>query len=84
MTLTGKSVKRDVALSLGELQETISIRSTPNEPQRPRQKPQRRASTIVPDSSATSKAARPMSSGGRVRPPRKIKDVKPVYPDERS
>ena len=33
--LTGKSVKRDVALSLGELQETISIRSTPNEPAAP-------------------------------------------------
>ena len=29
--LTGKSVKKDVALSLGELQETISIRSTLNE-----------------------------------------------------
>ena len=28
VTLTGKAVKRDVTLSLGELQETISVRAS--------------------------------------------------------
>jgi TonB family protein len=80
VTLTGKSVRRDVKLALGELQETISIRSTPNEPAGP-------AKTTASRQYDRSGFQRDLEgckadvSGGRVRPPRKIKDVKPMYPE---
>ena len=78
--LTGKSVKRDLSLSLGEIQETISIRSTTSEPATP-------AKTTASRQYDRSGFQRDLEgckadvSGGRVRPPRKIKDVKPIYPD---
>jgi TonB family protein len=78
--LTGKSVKRDLSLSLGEIQESISIRSTTSEPATP-------AKTTASRQYDRSGFQRDLEgckadvSGGRVRPPRKIKDVKPIYPD---
>jgi TonB family protein len=88
VTLSGKKVTRDVTLSLGELQETITVRA-----------PRGGAFEVVPE--LTEKRAvqlkqeegartgfqqelagcQPSASGGRIRPPRKIKDVKPIYPD---
>lgn len=108
VTLTGKTVKRDVTLSLGELQETISVRAsnafrieddrtgvrieggsvqghrfdaievvaekirmTGGQPV----KPEARSSF-----QQALESCQPSTAGGRVRPPHKLKDVKPVYP----
>jgi len=77
--LTGKSVRRDLTLSLGELQETITVRGV-------------QTNTVLRDDYAQQvtryRAAfqrdvdgcKPLPTGGRVRPPRKIKDVRPIYP----
>jgi TonB family protein len=83
VTLTGKSVRRDLTLSLGELKETVTVSGRPGA-----------AATTAPLSQQTPdfvSAARakfqklvsecqPSSTGGRIRPPHKIKDVRPVYP----
>ena len=81
----GASVRRDFALALGTLSETVTIgggrRCRPlarigGKPapgvRRGRPRPHPRSSATSPHASR-----RP---GGRVRPPRKIKDVRPVYP----
>jgi TonB family protein len=104
VTLAGKSVRRDVTLSLGELQETISVRAS--------QLLRMENGTLVTPDGVTVVAdvievhpkgvlsvsgnvrvsgelsgfqrdlqgCKPSSTGGRVRPPRKIKDVRPIYP----
>jgi len=103
VTLTGKTVKRDVTLSLGELQETISVRAentirvvggvvdgqkfeaiefavgekirmAGGEPVKPR------AAAGRSSFQQELESCQPSTTGGRVRPPRKIKDVKPIYP----
>jgi TonB family protein len=87
VTLTGKAVKRDVKLSLGELQETISVRASKGE------EVEMVADKITKVSGGTPAAAinrssyqsalescAPSTTGGRVRPPRKLKDVKPIFP----
>jgi TonB family protein len=82
VALSGKAMQRDITLSLGSLQETISIRggsSTEGEASRTASP---RTATRDLDRSAFQNALKsctPSSIGGNVRPPRKIKDVKPVY-----
>jgi TonB family protein len=107
VTLTGKTVKRDVTLSLGELQETISVRAsqvirlengtlvTPDGktvefrsiemdvPPAGKGVAVRGSFKGSPTGSGFQQAlenCQPSTSGGRVRPPRKLKDVKPIYP----
>jgi TonB family protein len=87
VTLTGKTVKRDVRLNLGELQETITVRASSGVPGGvpggvsggvPGGTPTRQY-----DRSGFQKeieSCQASSTGGRVRPPRKIKDVRPIYP----
>ncbi len=79
VTLTGKTVKRDVTLNLGELQETITVRgSRETQPGRGNDVPARQYSRAGFQKALES--CTPSSTGGRVRPPSKIKDVKPIYP----
>ena len=94
VSLVGKKVSRDVTLSLGELQETISVRASSVAPEQ-----LEREAVVDKIGSAGAEPARnaqdpsgrsafqramdsckPSSTGGRVRPPHKIKDVKPIYP----
>jgi TonB family protein len=83
VVLTGKKVSRDVTLSLGELQETISVSASALPAGAAEAAPERRR-----DQPALSRAAfqkdlegcQASANGGRVRPPRKIKDVRPIYP----
>ena len=83
VVLTGKKVSRDVTLTLGELQETISVRAsalpagaTEASPERRRDQPALSRAGFQKDLEGCQASA----NGGRVRPPRKIKDVKPIYP----
>ncbi len=107
VTLAGKTVKRNVTLSLGELQETISVRAsnvirlengtlvTPDGKSveftalemetDPKAKVRRVEGTFKGSAGASSfqqalESCQPSTTGGRVRPPRKLKDVKPIYP----
>jgi TonB family protein len=83
ITLSGKSVKRDLTLALGELQETITVvgRPSPSGAAEPRQATTQDVSPMArPGFQKALQECQPSASGGRVRPPRKIKDVKPVYP----
>ena len=87
VTLTGKAVKRDVTLSLGELQETISVRASRAEEVELIANKIVKVSAAKPDTAVSRssfqqalESCQPSTAGGRVRPPRKLKDVKPIYP----
>jgi TonB family protein len=84
VTLTGKSVKRDVRLNLGELQETITVRGVPGGvPAGVSGGVPGGIQTRLYDRTGFQKdleSCKASSAGGRVRPPRKIKDVRPLYP----
>jgi beta-lactamase regulating signal transducer with metallopeptidase domain len=78
VTLSGRSMRKNVALSLGELQETITVVGSPSAepPRAPSARPEPAPGLVkkIVD------ACEPSSTGGRIRPPHKIKDVKPIYP----
>jgi TonB family protein len=84
--LSGPSVRRDLMLELGSLTETVSITGGPANigfqvsPDRSAPKP------IEQDLDRAAlrrdlEACTPSGMGGRIRPPRKIRDVRPTYPE---
>ena len=84
IALSGASVRRDLVLSLGTLSETVTIRGGSKEsmgfasgmaPLKPSPDPELSRAALQKDI----EACEPSPIGGRVRPPRKIKDVKPDY-----
>ena len=83
ISLAAQRVRRDVTMTLGSLEETITIRGASEVSF---------VSGLVPGRVETAAGGReafqkaldectPSVIGGRVRPPRKIKDVRPVYPE---
>jgi TonB family protein len=88
VTLSGKNVRRDLKLALGELQETINLKAGPstasdNLGNRIRIRDAASGRSAEPDRSAFLRALETCTvspSGGQIRPPRKIKDVRPIYP----
>ncbi len=118
VTLSGRTVRRDFTLALGELQEHVSVRGknvfrvengevVSSDGDRARFKvfeirPEASDSagasgrgfemlaraqmvSVVPGSGKNlprAEACEPSSIGGRVRPPSKIKDFRPIYPDQ--
>ena len=82
MTFTGtvavaaEDVQRNLALQIGTLQETITVRTTPGTPVTDdvvvRRSP--------PNAAGVSPACTPAATGGNIRPPRKLVDVGPRYP----
>jgi len=84
LVLSGRAVQRDITLALGSLKETISIRGGPSTEGDASRAASPRTVTADLDRTAFQRALKsctPSSTGGRVRPPMKIKDVKPVYPE---
>lgn len=83
VALSSASVRRDVALSLGTLSETITIRGgseatgSASGAAPPTRSPDPELSRAALQRAID--ACEPSPTGGRVRPPRKIKDVKPNY-----
>jgi TonB family protein len=86
LALAGASVKRDVTLALGTLEETVTIVGGGSEmsfvsgslaapPPRTMQRDMARKAYERDLQECVSSP-----EGGRVRPPRKIKDVRPIYP----
>jgi TonB family protein len=84
LTVAGRNLQRSVALKLGTLEETITVTASPGGPgsnqgydveaARARF---REAAAQCSASSANAGAA----VGGKIRPPRKIRHVAPVYPE---
>jgi TonB family protein len=74
VSVTGRHVTADVTLRLGSLRETISLRRMPTsgEPERP---------AVKTASAPAAPACERTATGGNIRPPLKIKDVHPIYPD---
>lgn len=67
----GANVRRDLTLQLGSLQETIKVTSRPADGAAPVRSSQK-AFTPPP--------CTPASTGGQIEPPRKTRNVPPVYP----
>jgi TonB family protein len=88
VTLSGKNVNRDVRLGLGELQETITVRASRDEVAREVTPETIGVKSKEVEGPRYSRAGfqralencKASPTGGRVRPPSKIKDVKPDYP----
>jgi TonB family protein len=79
ITITGRNLQRNVALKLGTLQETIFVGFDPAEKAGDTRAPQAAPRTKeVP--MPTPKECVPSSAGGRIVPPKKIRDVTPIYP----
>ncbi|HXW04322.1 MAG TPA: M56 family metallopeptidase [Vicinamibacterales bacterium] len=74
LTVAAQHVERDLVLRVGTVQETITVsgdRTSPDEPPRLVTAPPRRESPGKP--------CTPSSAGGHIRPPMKVRDVRPVY-----
>ncbi|RPI56562.1 MAG: hypothetical protein EHM55_04920 [Acidobacteria bacterium] len=81
ITAAGKNVQRDFELKLGTLQETIIVRINPNDTtsaagQEPRDVPTVSAEIPMPPRKECVASA----DGGRIVPPKKIRDARPYYP----
>jgi beta-lactamase regulating signal transducer with metallopeptidase domain len=72
VVLTGQPFQQNVTMQVGSLQETITVTDAP---EGPRSIPMVRTAPNYKPAPCTSVAA-----GGNIRPPAKIKDVRPVYP----
>jgi TonB family protein len=76
LTLSGSNARRDVTMALGSLTETIIVQRGPE------------VSVSKTSAASTGRTTftkamaecKPAVVGGRVRPPMKIRDVRPVYP----
>jgi TonB family protein len=76
VTLTaGQSVERDITLQLGSVQETINVTYSPTVAE-----PQVRGSAAQPGIQPADDPCSQSPVGGCIRPPMKLRDVKPVYP----
>jgi TonB family protein len=99
VTLAGRAVRRDVALRLGTLQETITVggpkvytlsvtdKMIDGKPTDVKAVVPKVLPAVTVERTSTTKTApqpqtecRPAAGGGHIRPPRKVKDVRPAYP----
>lgn len=80
VTTAGQPAQQDLRMQIGALQEEITIRAGGSEPQRQSAGPvaRARAREMPVCSNAASPDGTPI--GGNIRPPRKLLDVRPIYP----
>jgi beta-lactamase regulating signal transducer with metallopeptidase domain len=71
LVLTGQPFQQNVTMQVGSLQETITVTDAPEGP---------RSIPLVRTAPNFKPAACTVTAGGNIRPPSKIKDVRPVYP----
>lgn len=76
LTMTGTHVRQAITMHIGSLEETVTIRDGDDIPSAP---VQTLAPRVNPPCSPAG-AAGDVPIGGNVRPPRRIRDVKPQYP----
>jgi TonB family protein len=83
--IAGLDVQRTLKLDLGTLQETVRVKYNPSQqdvpppPPPPPAPPRGGVSGGVPGG-VRGEPCHPSATGGNVRPPRKLRDVRPVYP----
>jgi hypothetical protein len=78
VTISGQNARRDYMLKLGTLQETITLRFSPNEASaQPVQDTPNLGKLYVV---TTKKECVPSAAGGYIVPPKKIRDASPYYP----
>ena len=70
-------MQRDVTLEVGSLEETIMVVARPNPAG---QTPSTSSVPRSPLVRRTNEGCTPAATGGSLRPPRKLRDVKPAYP----
>jgi beta-lactamase regulating signal transducer with metallopeptidase domain len=78
LAISGQNVQRSYTLKLGRLQETINIRWSPNDPPGPGPSDTPRVVAEVPMPARKECVA--TAEGGRIVPPKKIRDAHPYYP----
>ena len=79
VTLQGDSQQWSPTLQLGMIQETVSITTAPAEAPVRRESPIPFSAAITPPPAVAPGVVR---VGGSIKPPRKIVDVRPIYPPE--
>jgi TonB family protein len=82
---SGQTLHRTIALQVASLQETISIRHSDGGADtgastRPPDSPERLAALAQRIEAARNEPCTPAAVGGRIRPPMKIADTRPIYP----
>lgn len=83
ITVAGRNLTRAITMEVGSLNETISVASRVGDKVAAREV--RRATQGKPESAPAECAAIPVGGiGGRIRPPKKLTDVRPVYPEHLS
>jgi TonB family protein len=76
VAVAGRNVQRDLALEIGSIEETISVAASPASPS-----PSRSYTNVETRRSHDPGPCTVASTGGNIRPPRKVFDVRPLYPD---
>jgi TonB family protein len=74
--VAGGNVQRNLALEIGSLQETITVAASPAAPS-----PDRTYLNVATRGSHDPGPCTVAATGGNIRPPRKVRDVRPLYPD---
>jgi len=83
LDVASSDLQKNFQLHVGRLQESITVRdNTPLAPMTAEQEARRRASVDkYRQSAAACKDGAPNDTGGNILAPRKLVDVKPIYPD---
>jgi beta-lactamase regulating signal transducer with metallopeptidase domain len=85
LTVNGGDVERDITLSVGTLQETITVSNRPSagapRPVSPDYRAGKRAANCGPGDGQPVSRADVVRVGGQIRVPRKLFHVAPIYPE---
>jgi TonB family protein len=79
MALQPRRARQDIAMKVGSLTETVTIQGSSTPGARAESPKPRSVDTLAAD--RTIAACTPSGAGGQIRPPTKIGNVNPVYPD---
>jgi protein TonB len=78
MSVAGRDVQRDLALEIGSLEETITVRASASETTEPRP---RRAVSQKASEAPAAPTCEVSTVGGKINPPKKLVDVRPDFPE---
>lgn len=77
LAVAGRDVQRDLALEVGSLQETITVRASASEPSEPK----RRVASPKAGEPPAAPSCGSTTVGGNIKPPVKLVDVRPEFPE---
>jgi beta-lactamase regulating signal transducer with metallopeptidase domain len=88
IALAGEHIERDFVMRVGQLEETITVTSSPEQAAKAESAEQRevRIARWIERRNATTRACTPAAEpgtvpvGGNIRPPVKLRDARPIYP----